>query len=58
MMMLGQESNLVSYQRRFSILLNLVKDTRKANSLLKVKAILLQIHNRILLGKKIPCTYN
>lgn len=57
-MMLGQESNLVSYQRRFSILLNLVKDTRKANSLLKVKAILLQIHNRILLAKKIPCTYN
>ena len=48
-MLLGQASNVVSYQRQFSILFNLIKDARKANSLLKGKATSLQKHDGNLL---------
>ena len=51
-MLLGQASNVVSYQRQFSILFNLIKDARKANSLLKGKATSLQKHDGNLLWKK------
>ena len=51
-MLLGQASNVVLYERRFSILFNLIKDARKAKFLLKDKATLLQKHDRNLFGKK------
>lgn len=51
-MWLGQASNVISYQRRFSILFNLVKDARKAKSFLKDKATLIQKDDGNLFGKK------
>ena len=54
--MFGQASNSISYQRRFSILFNLVKYSRKTKSLLKDKPILLQKHDSNLFGK-IICSH-
>lgn len=51
-MLLGQASNVISYQRRFSILFNLIKNARKAKSFLKDKATLIQKHDGNLFGKK------
>ena len=51
-MLLGQASNAISYQRRFSISLNLIKDAQKAKSILKDKATLFQKHDGNLFEKK------
>ena len=43
--LLGQASNGLSYLRRFNILQNLMKDSRKVKTLLREKFTLLQKHD-------------
>ena len=51
-LLLGQASNAISYSRRFNLLSNMLNDPRRAKSVLKEKAPVLQTNDENLFGKK------
>ena len=51
-LLLGQASNSISYQRRYSILLGIVGSPPKIKEMLREEAVLLQKHDTELFGKK------
>ena len=51
-LLLGQASNALSYNRRFNLLSNMLNDPRRAKSVLKEKAPVLQTNDENLFGKK------
>ena len=51
-LLLGQASNSITHKQHQNILCYLIKDSRKAKSLLQEKAALLQKHNENLFGRK------